>query len=642
MTLKLVRQTAYATVKDPLEVRVAATNGTTTQLAALAVRVTVFAPTTSRSAYAQSLEVDGPILLPPVTDQADQTIQPGATEALPAVDLDLAAVGRDYPNGLLPVKVELLSGGIPLALLRTVVIFIEEEPRVPLNVALTVVLDAPLRMLPDGTFIEGALAPELDEGGRLDTLVSALDRRSFPLTLVVSPLLLDQLARMADGYRLHEDDSVASIAADEASARRARGALDRLRGIASRPDTELVALPYASPSVPSLAIPQLGEDLQAQISRGRRIVTEVLGVATSETMFRPPGGALSVPALSALADVGVQTLILDAESLESPVGLNLSPPPIAEVAAGASRSLEAILPDPGVEDRLDDDRDDPRLAAQHLIGELSALYFELPSDDRGVSILMDGQTPAPRFLASLIDVLTKVPDEVGWLRPAKASRLLTTITPEEPQPQRRELDPSPGPRFSEAFLTEMALTQAALHEYAAVAGEDGALVDRLRGLRFTAESRWLLHRQDTALAYLQSARRSVDREFAKIAAPPPTPVTLTSRGGPLPVTIRSQAQYAMRVRIVLRSTRLEFIGGSSREVTLNRPLQRFTFPVRAQTTGQFPVQILVQTPTGSLTITQSQIVVRSTAYNRVALVVTIGAALFLAAWWGRRFLPRRS
>jgi hypothetical protein len=98
----------------------------------------------------------------------------------------------------------------------------------------------------------------------------------------------------------------------------------------------------------------------------------------------------------------------------------------------------------------------------------------------------------------------------------------------------------------------------------------------------------------------------------------------------------------MRVRVVLRSTRLEFIGGSSREVTLNRPLQRFIFPVRAQTTGQFPVQILVQTPTGSLTITQSQIVVRSTAYNRVALVVTIGAALFLAAWWGRRFLPRRS
>jgi hypothetical protein len=34
-------------------------------------------------------------------------------------------------------------------------------------------------------------------------------------------------------------------------------------------------------------------------------------------------------------------------------------------------------------------------------------------------------------------------------------------------------------------------------------------------------------------------------------------------------------------------------------------------------------------------------VVRSTAYNRVALVITTGAALFLALWWGRRLLSRR-
>jgi hypothetical protein len=33
-------------------------------------------------------------------------------------------------------------------------------------------------------------------------------------------------------------------------------------------------------------------------------------------------------------------------------------------------------------------------------------------------------------------------------------------------------------------------------------------------------------------------------------------------------------------------------------------------------------------------------IVRSTAFNRVALFVTAGALLFLLAWWGRRFLPR--
>jgi hypothetical protein len=51
------------------------------------------------------------------------------------------------------------------------------------------------------------------------------------------------------------------------------------------------------------------------------------------------------------------------------------------------------------------------------------------------------------------------------------------------------------------------------------------------------------------------------------------------------------------------------------------------------------VAIEVQTPAGD-PIASSSIVVRSTAYNRVALVLTIGAAVFLAMWWGRRFLPR--
>jgi hypothetical protein len=76
-------------------------------------------------------------------------------------------------------------------------------------------------------------------------------------------------------------------------------------------------------------------------------------------------------------------------------------------------------------------------------------------------------------------------------------------------------------------------------------------------------------------------------------------------------------------------------------VTLTRPEQSFTFQVRAQTTGRFPVEVLVQTPNGD-PITDSRIVVRSTAYNKIALIVMIGAAVFLVAWWGRRFLPRRT
>jgi len=41
-------------------------------------------------------------------------------------------------------------------------------------------------------------------------------------------------------------------------------------------------------------------------------------------------------------------------------------------------------------------------------------------------------------------------------------------------------------------------------------------------------------------------------------------------------------------------------------------------------------------------IGETPITVRSTAYNRVALVITIGGALLALLVWARRFVPRRT
>ena len=74
-------------------------------------------------------------------------------------------------------------------------------------------------------------------------------------------------------------------------------------------------------------------------------------------------------------------------------------------------------------------------------------------------------------------------------------------------------------------------------------------------------------------------------------------------------------------------------------VVLNRPRQALSFPVLAQTTGRFPVRILLRTPRGAH-IAESRIVVRSTALNTRALLITIAAALFLLFLWVRRLVFR--
>jgi hypothetical protein len=93
------------------------------------------------------------------------------------------------------------------------------------------------------------------------------------------------------------------------------------------------------------------------------------------------------------------------------------------------------------------------------------------------------------------------------------------------------------------------------------------------------------------------------------------------------------------VSVRLVSTRLSFLPADTQSIQLNGDSASLLFHVQARTTGRFPVQVQILTPNG-VELTHDELIVRSTAYNLIALIITIGAALFLLAWWGRRFLPR--
>jgi hypothetical protein len=89
---------------------------------------------------------------------------------------------------------------------------------------------------------------------------------------------------------------------------------------------------------------------------------------------------------------------------------------------------------------------------------------------------------------------------------------------------------------------------------------------------------------------------------------------------------------------------LNFPGGGYRDLVLDTEQTAVRFPVHAQTTGLFSVKIQVLSASEGSSrdvVAESRLLVRSTAYNQVALYVTIGAGVFLLVWWGRRFLPGR-
>jgi hypothetical protein len=632
--LTLARQSAYVTPERPLTLQVSATNDTEEAIPDLALKLWVYPSARSRSEYDEALRFEAVSPLHVSTFAVEGALEAGQTRRLPAIEAGLPILEDLGENALYPIKVELTSQNLTVAEMRSATVYIQERIVLPLDVSITFVLDAPPSFRPDGTFTDDTLLRRIAPEGRIGAVVDALRDTPVACTLVMSPLLLEQLRRMADGFRMVQDDQVASFGRNSPQARRAAAVLEQLRAV-SRPPVEVVALPYASPSLPAMASAGLREALRAQVNRGSQLVEAVLGVPPAEGAFRPPGGTVDDASMNLLLGLGERALILDAEAVSQPTFF-FTPSPVAALETEGGRELSAVYPDAGVDRRVDDGDEDPRLAAMQTLGELSAIYFERPGTARGVAIVIgEDDAPRPGYLRTLLRGLSSQREGLRWLRPVTTNRLLLG----RQRPVDRHLRPLTTETFSPLYVSELGLARDDLAQFAAVAGIDHEVVNRLGTLVLTSQSRFLIPREEEAVAMLDVVERDVGSELDKIDPPRPTTIRLTSRSGVIPLTIGNEADYPMDVRVVLRAQGLTFLGGSSRLVKLTRPEQQLTFPVRAERTGRFPVVVEVQTP-GGAEIAESRILVRSTAYNRVALVVTIGAALFLALWWSRRFLPR--
>src|SRR6266545_3600408 len=149
VSLRLLSQSPWNSPSRPLSLQVAATNRGTIAVEDLSLAVTFFAPARSRLAYEDSLSADPPAPLFVDTRDVTGSLEAGATRTFRfgrALDF---LTGRTE-SSLYPMKVELRSSDVPVATLRTPLVFVVGKQKVPLAVATTVMLSDRLRLLPDG------------------------------------------------------------------------------------------------------------------------------------------------------------------------------------------------------------------------------------------------------------------------------------------------------------------------------------------------------------------------------------------------------------------------------------------------------------------------------------------------------------
>jgi hypothetical protein len=163
--------------------------------------------------------------------------------------------------------------------------------------------------------------------------------------------------------------------------------------------------------------------------------------------------------------------------------------------------------------------------------------------------------------------------------------------------------------------------------------------DRYDTLLLYAESRQFLSSPDEGLAFITAVRDAVGRVFGGITVETPSVITLTSSNGSnVPVTVTNASDEALRVGVQLVSQHLR--DQPSLDLQLQPGQSKLvTFVVDVRSTGRFLVDLRVVAPGGRI-IEEQAFTVRSTVYNRIALTITLAAALVLVVLWARRLVAR--
>ncbi|MEA2461422.1 MAG: hypothetical protein QOH90_1599, partial [Actinomycetota bacterium] len=486
--------------------------------------------------------------------------------------------------------------------------------------------------------------------------------RPLHVAVAPTPRLVEELSAMSDGYR-RSDGTDASKGSPHAE-----GAEQTLAGLRSvikqRDSVQPLLVPYSFPDLPTLTqissqdIPL--QEVLEQFSQGSQVLEDALQEKFDPAWLFPPGGRLDAATLEQLqlsgtygrriATVGSTSVVpltdTDVEGCPNAPfpGADLTfACPISVTTGGRDPSV-GYAADAGLEERLaplTEAGANDRLTLQQFFAETSMIREELPGTaDRVVeATIPSAWHPSPRLSRILFHNLQKAP----WLRsdtPEEALRGSNAPVPRD----LVDLSPTvPSDVAGDFYTGELLPAKKTIKSFAGVAEEDADRVRRLQRNLLVAESRsWWRDHGEVAGEFVERSLDEATTELSKIKIIGVNDVTLTSSRGKFQLVLANGTDHPVTVRIAMDAQDKMEIDPellerlSTTYAPGNHPL---TISGRANASGKFPLTVRVESGDGLL-IAQKFIEVRSTAFNRIALGITVGAFLFLLLFYLYRVIRR--
>ena len=579
----------------------------------LEVAVTVYPAVATRSEFAETLRdrATAPPLLP-VQLFPLNTLQPDGDGAV-TVSLhlqDRLSLGPD--DGVFPVRVELRerSGGRTLHRFTTHVVHLpSQHGGAKLGLSLVLPVYAAPSLEPSGE----RRPPNV---GQLAAVTGALDAvRNTPVALAPTPETLALLATK--------------------SGEQGTAVLRSLQQRAS--SAEVLSQTFVPTNLAGLVAAGLERDAAAQVARGAETLSELLRVRTEGRPWLTEG-PLDDRSLALLGARGVARLITVDANLEAIAGQNLTLTQPFHLGDG-SRQLQGVAADAGLASHFDNSLP-PALGASRLLADLSVVYLDQPGADRRAVVAVAPRTW--RADRSFLDALVAGLNQHPVLDALSLDSVFSSVAPVRGADGRtlvRRLTRAGDEGLVEG-APQLRSARRRLDALGSVLGAGSPALVEIEERLLLAESRELRTSRQRE-PYVEAVLKGIDVQRREIRMPENRSITLTDRKGEIPVTFQNRTGVPAKVVVKVQSDKLDFPRGSSQTLDLARRNTTERFSVVSRTSGAFPLRITLESPDGYLVIGQTRMTVRSTAASSVSLIVSLGAALFLAVWWGRHALRGR-
>lgn len=478
-----------------------------------------------------------------------------------------------------------------------------------------------------------------------DTLVSvkalsdALRRhRDLPAGLAVSPELVRRLEATIDRPPDTEEASTTStttssstvtseaasttIPGDDVEPSGAPEVLASLSGALHPEGRELLSAPAQTIDPSELNTLGLTDELTRQYRIGQQILADALEQPIEEAAWIRTH--LDRPTATSLARVGINGLVM------SPDAVIGSQPVTASPISGIGGDSLVAVADSSL--RVGG-HSDPVLAANRLVARLAA----------GASIDGPASPVVPIDLPrtdhdhqELESVFTSIEDN-PFIDPRPLSEL---FSPTGVIGQPVELAPPTAVTDAErVWAGDLVRARSLLGSYASMVLDHTELVES-RADRLDRSSD---HRLDssTRTAEVAAVLGDIQTMFDTVSIPTSDRVTLGARDAQFPLIITSTAEVPARVVVELSTTDRLTIAEPRIEVVLTDEHTEIPVHLRSRVPGDTPLRVRVTTPDGAVLLSEGTYSVRSTAVSGVGLVLTVGAGMFLAVWWGRHIWRNR-